>query len=280
MGTPFITFLGPSNLDTYDPSKRSSEQADTIPKTFLDAMEVREQVFVDEQSVPLENEFDPDDHRSCHWVIYASINTITDPEVKDAAGNIITRKKSTTRSTPIGTIRLVPFPHPPHPEPGSKYTADALTTNPNSTPDINPTSTSLSPSPSTNPPPSTHDRPTTFHDGKEPYIKLGRLALLREFRGSGIAKMLVSAAVTWMGQNATYFNPSVLEMGVDRIVAAAQGQVAPVWKGLVCVHAQEQVVKVWRKWGFELDEGMGMWDEEGINHVGMFMRMDLEKSMS
>jgi hypothetical protein len=67
MGTPFITFLGPSNLAAYDSSKRSSEQADTIPKTFLDAMEVREQVFVDEQKVPLQNEFDSDDHRSCHW---------------------------------------------------------------------------------------------------------------------------------------------------------------------------------------------------------------------
>lgn len=49
----------------------------------------------------------------------------------------------------------------------------------------------------------------------------------------------------------------------------------PVWKGLMCVHAQEQVAKVWAKWGFELDEGMGSWYEEGIKHVGMFRRVDI-----
>ncbi len=71
MGTPFITFLGPSNLDGYDPKLPSSEQPDNIPKTFLDAMEVREQVFVEEQHVPLDNEFDSDDPRACHWVCEA-----------------------------------------------------------------------------------------------------------------------------------------------------------------------------------------------------------------
>jgi hypothetical protein len=68
MGTPFISFLGPSNLDDYDRKRRPSQQPDTIPKTFLDAMEVREQVFVEEQGVPLDNEFDSDDPRACHWV--------------------------------------------------------------------------------------------------------------------------------------------------------------------------------------------------------------------
>jgi hypothetical protein len=67
-GTPFITFLGPSNLDSYDRKRRFFEQPANIPKTFLDAMEVREQVFVQEQGVLLENEFDPDDARACHWV--------------------------------------------------------------------------------------------------------------------------------------------------------------------------------------------------------------------
>lgn len=70
MGTPFITFLGPSNLNDYNPKLPFSEQADSIPKAFLDAMEVREEVFVKEQMVPLENEFDSDDPRACHWVSY------------------------------------------------------------------------------------------------------------------------------------------------------------------------------------------------------------------
>jgi predicted GNAT family N-acyltransferase len=68
MGTPFITFLGPSNLGEYDRYKKSSEQSSNIPKAFIDAMEVREQVFVEEQGVPLANEFDSDDARACHWV--------------------------------------------------------------------------------------------------------------------------------------------------------------------------------------------------------------------
>jgi hypothetical protein len=71
MGTPFIQLLKPSNLDEYDRHKRPSEQSSELPKTFLDAMEVREQVFAIEQNVPLENEFDSDDARSCHWVYLA-----------------------------------------------------------------------------------------------------------------------------------------------------------------------------------------------------------------
>jgi hypothetical protein len=68
MGTPFIQLLKPSNLDEYDRKKLPSQQPPSVPKTFLDAMEVREQVFVMEQNIPLENEYDSDDARSCHWV--------------------------------------------------------------------------------------------------------------------------------------------------------------------------------------------------------------------
>jgi len=66
--TPFIAFQGPTNLEGYARKRRPSEQPASIPKTFLDAMEVREQVFVLEQGVPLENEYDSDDARACHWV--------------------------------------------------------------------------------------------------------------------------------------------------------------------------------------------------------------------
>lgn len=50
------------------------------------------------------------------------------------------------------------------------------------------------------------------------------------------------------------------------------------WNGLVCVHAQKQVVPFWEKFGFKVDDEMGEWWEEGIPHVGMFNRLeDLEK---
>ena len=187
------------------------------------------------------------------------MNTTTEPEVKTSEGSILSRKHSVTQSLPIGTIRLVPFPHPPHPEPGSSYAADALDTG----------------SALLNPPPYISDRATTYHDGKEPFIKLGRLAVLKEFRGTGLAKLLASSAMTWAQQNPTYFNPYVQELGMERISAVGTEGI-PVWKGLICVHAQEQVVQTWARMGFLLDEGMGSWVEEGINHVGMFQRLNIE----
>lgn len=258
MGTPFIQFLGPSDLSEYDRKKRPSEQAPSIPKAFIDAMEVREQVFVEEQGVPLENEFDSDDARACHWVVYASINTTTEPEVTDAEGNIVQRKHSVTRTTPIGTIRLVPFPHAPHPEPGSKYTFDP------------------SEDESSGPPAYIVDRATTYHDGVEPYMKLGRIAVVEEFRGAGISKILANAAITWAQQNPTFFNPSVAAMGMENMGATSTDEI-PVWNGLMCVHAQEQVEKAWANWNFKTDELMGRWEEEGIMHVGMFQRLNIEK---
>jgi hypothetical protein len=68
MGTPFINFLGPSDLSGYDRDKEPSEQPSNVSQIFLDAMEVREEVFVKEQGVPPENEYDSDDPRACHWV--------------------------------------------------------------------------------------------------------------------------------------------------------------------------------------------------------------------
>jgi predicted GNAT family N-acyltransferase len=181
--------------------------------------------------------------------------------VRDSEGNIVERKKSVTRSTPIGTIRLVPFPHTAHPEPGSKFVFDP------------------SEESSSEPPPYIVDRATTYHDGVEPYIKLGRIAVVKEFRGSGISKILGNAAINWAQANPTFFNPSVTSMGMEKMGASTTGEI-PVWKGLTCVHAQEQVEKVWTSWGFETDEGMGKWDEEGIVHVGMFKRLNLHQQPS
>ena len=191
-------------------------------------------------------------------VVYAPINTTTEPEVKDAEGNTAKRKRSVTRSTPIGTIRLVPFPHAPHPESGSVFIANAKEEPAGPLPYIT-------------------DRQTTFHDGKEPYIKLGRIAVVREFRGAGVARMLASAALTWAQENPTFFNPSVTTLSMDNL-GARKPEDIPIWKGLVCVHAQESVEKAWAKWGFELDEGMGAWKEEGIKHVGMFQRLPINRT--
>ncbi|OAQ73189.1 acetyltransferase, GNAT family [Pochonia chlamydosporia 170] len=264
MGTPFISFLGPSKLEGFEPGKPHNEQPSTIPKVFIDAMEVREEVFVREQNVPLENEQDSDDPRSCHWVVYASVNKTEETEVRDEDGNVIQPRKSSTRTTPIGTIRLVPFPHANHPKVGGEYWNNELKNGSNGgTPDIS------SPSATTG-----SDRPTTFHDGKEPYVKLGRLAVVKEYRGNGLSGLLIQTALSWLKSNPSFFDPSITELGLEQMGASTETEI-PKWGGLVCVHAQEQVVGTWEKLGFRVDKAMGRWWEEGIPHVGMFKRLEI-----
>jgi predicted GNAT family N-acyltransferase len=59
-------------------------------------------------------------------------------------------------------------------------------------------------------------------------------------------------------------------------IGATNERDVPKWNGLICVHSQEKVQGAWAKWGFEVDEGMGKWEEEGIAHVGMFLRLDID----
>ncbi|KAK3990740.1 acyl-CoA N-acyltransferase [Cladorrhinum sp. PSN332] len=293
-GTPFIAVLQPQDvLHRYEKSKPHTQQPTIIPKTFLDAMSVRESVFVTEQQIPLENEFDSDDPRSCHWVIYASVNKTDAPAViSPESGAIIRPRRSTHISLPIGTIRLVPFPHPPHPRNGGIYVDGELTNagseiqspNPNPNPETPPEKVKpLTPLESARTTaPSLRfgaDRPTDFHDGQEPYVKLGRLAVLPEFRRMGIAGQLVRAAVQWMQENYVIFNPRPSTVGFERLGmdegAAGGGGILPKWRGLICVHAQESAVSTWEKYGFEADKAMGTWYEEGIPHVGMWRRVEV-----
>ncbi|KAF5658887.1 hypothetical protein FHETE_9663 [Fusarium heterosporum] len=271
MGTPFITFLAPSNLEGYKRGAPIEEQPPTISQTFLDAMEVREQVFVEEQKVPAENEFDEDDSRACHWVVYASINKLEELEVRDEQGNVMQPRKSSTRSTPIGTIRLVPFPHDPHPKNGGRYWKGVLEGDGD---DKNGKEDKDALEMSSNKP-YVLDRQTTFHNGQEPYVKLGRLAVIKEFRGRRIAGLLVNTVLGWLKANPSYFDPSIKEYGLEQLNPANCEQTIPQWAGLVCVHAQKQVEGFWKNWGFEADEGMGTWWEEDMPHSGMFQRLEI-----
>nr|POE86430.1 hypothetical protein CFP56_46614 [Quercus suber] len=76
-----------------------------IPPLFLDAMTIRETVFCHEQAIALANEFDADDPRSHHWVLY---HHPADPAAPSAV--------------PAGTVRLVPPPHPTDPAAASHDT--------------------------------------------------------------------------------------------------------------------------------------------------------------
>ncbi|KAI1471201.1 uncharacterized protein F4812DRAFT_170135 [Daldinia caldariorum] len=310
MGTPFISHLEPTRLDGYDRTRPHDQQPARVPRTFCDAMSVREAVFVREQGVPLANEHDPDDARSCHWVTYASVNFTTEPERRHpTTGEVLSRRKSETRTLAIGTLRVVPFPHPPHPLPGGRYVNNVLVLVGDDEYDDEENekkgadgsgngngngsgSGSTAPSTTTKRPrtrtlssvdeerqasalPFGTDRPTTYHDGKEPYVKLGRMAVIPEFRGHHIAAQLWRAARRWLEENPAFFNPSVTQLGMDQLKVCTPGAI-PKWNGLVCCHAQEGVVKLYRKWGFKVDEGMGRWYEEGIPHVGMFLRLPIQ----
>ncbi|GAO16250.1 uncharacterized protein UV8b_08235 [Ustilaginoidea virens] len=264
MGTPFISILEPSKLDSFERGKPHDQQSANVPKVFIDAMEVRESVFVEEQKAPLENELDSDDSRSCHWVVYASVNKTEETEVRDQDGNVIQPRKSSTRTTPIGTIRLVPFPHEPHPRIGAQYWKGQLTHG----------KERQSPNIKSLPITAATDRPTTFHDGKEPYVKLGRLAVVKEYRGNGLSGLLVQTALSWLRSDPSFFDPSITEMGLEQMGASNEADI-PKWGGLVCVHAHEEAVEMWARWGFQVDDGMGKWWEQGIPHVGMFKRLDI-----
>ncbi|KLU91583.1 hypothetical protein MAPG_10101 [Magnaporthiopsis poae ATCC 64411] len=228
MDTPIIHHLEPTPAITgYDRSLNRSGQPASVPRLFIDAMEVREAVFVREQGVAAENELDDDDARSCHWVVYAN-NTSTSTSTGEA----------TMPLEPIGTLRLVPFPHPPHPVPGGVYFDGRLV-----------------------------GRKDAAGNDVEEEKEVEQEAADAE---QGVAGLLVRAALRWMREHPAYFDLSVEAVGGGSDVTP------PKWDGLVCCHAQEQVRHVWARFGFEVDEGMGRWWEEGMPHVGMFCRLKPE----
>ncbi|EQK99142.1 hypothetical protein G6O67_005892 [Ophiocordyceps sinensis] len=264
MDAASVAFLEPSNLKGFQAGGSRDAQPPSIPRLFLDAMEVRGKVFVQEQKVPQENEFDSDDSRACHWIVYAKSNHTARPVVPNGCGNAVQPRQSSTRKTPVGTVRLVPFPHDPHPKAGGSYWNGALEGEQPASDNEDATAKPL-----------LADRPTSFHDGQEPYVKLGRLAVVKECRGQRLAGLLVHAALSWLKANPSYFDEAVTEPGSEQETSAHLE--TPKWEGLVCAHAQEQAVGAWAKWGFHVDDAMGRWFEEGIPHIGMFQRLNIDQ---
>ncbi|KIW86826.1 uncharacterized protein Z519_12612 [Cladophialophora bantiana CBS 173.52] len=88
---------------------------------------------------------------------------------------------------------------------------------------------------------------------EEPYIKLGRVATMANHRGKGLSRLLTEEALRWL--------------------AAHRDEVSVGWKGLVLCHAQVAVEKMYAKLGFVTDESLGRWEEEGIEHLGMWRRL-------
>lgn len=91
-----------TSIASYDRRAPYTSQVESIPSVFLDAMSIREEVFVKEQKVPLENELDADDARSWHWVTFASVGS--SKSVASSSSNL--KRGSTASRVPVGTVRL------------------------------------------------------------------------------------------------------------------------------------------------------------------------------
>lgn len=303
-------------LSSYDRSKTPSAQVDPNLRIFAQAMKIREEVFVKDQGVALDNELDDDDARSFHWVIYVNVSKKPKPfildsdrtpeELADEAARkqkekeedkdqARTRAVSSSRIA-VGTVRLVPPRHPPHkpdPQPGTANATDNAEINTRK-PSAN---FQLGDGEDDDTHADTMPGPSTLNPNDEPYIKLGRLAVLKEYRGMRLGKLLLNTALEFARDHPYTLVPRLgiidrenANLAERRRLSASAGTAArgpsglverhvgaDDWKGLVCAHAQVHLVKMYKKWGFESDEGMGTWWEEGIEHMGMWKRLELKE---
>jgi len=189
----FIKFQPPPGSVVAPQGFPADPRPQSAPQVFLDAMDIRIRVFCDEQKCAIEPELDEDDPKSWSWVAYQQ-----SPETSDMVA--------------VSTLRIVPPPHPPH--------------------------------------------PNGFHDpNEEPYVKLTRVATILHARGQGLNKLLMNHAFEYLSSQ-----PDLVSSG---------------WRGLVLTHAQVSVEGLYAKVGFVTDEKLGKWDEEGIEHLGMWRRLDI-----
>jgi predicted GNAT family N-acyltransferase len=249
--TQFVTFVRPPGEVLARFPIDGSQPPSDIPEAFVEAFSVRKAVFVDEQHCSIENEIDGDDSRSYHWVAYASVSgPKPGTSARGDARRILEGGK-----VAIATIRLVPSPHSKHPPDGSVDGIGGKQVKP------------VEGGP---------DQATALHDGKEPYVKLGRLATLKHYRGMGLGRLLVNTALDWVVKN-----KEKALMGPEDPVErereeALKGKERAEWKGLVMVDAQTDVIKFYESLGFKKDDELGTWIEEGIDHVAMWRRLRIE----
>lgn len=247
--SPRIVLVPPLGPSVLKIFSQPSLAQSTVSSLFLDAYAIRLAVFAGEQHCSAAQEIDDDDSSSWHWVGFAAFR---EQDGRARAADV--------GDVPAATIRLVPVsPAPPNGENSVIMHAEG-------------------PSHS----------PTQMWDGHEPYIRLGRLATLSAYRGLGLARLLMEAAVEWAVENASVLrstgNPTSGEEkreegeeqhkgeGKDQDGGDGKGN---GWNGLVLLHAQTTVETFYKRLGFVTDPGMGRWYEEGIEHLAMWRRLEL-----
>lgn len=273
-GTEFLAVISPlgSALDGYN-TKPCNQQSIHVPPTFRDAMAVREAVY-GEQGIPLEAEFDEDDARSWHWVAYASVaahSAMPPKRMRRPSSHANTpaddarRASATAIRVPVATIRMIPPPHRPN-----QYMLNSNTNTDTHTHGEAPQSMS-----------------DPFHP-LEAYVKLGRLAALKAYRGLGLAKLLINAALDFatLNPDKVYSPPSPTALEKAQMQGSHRDKEI-LWQGLVMIHAQTSLHAMWEKHGFheELKNDHGEveihaqphWIEEGIEHMGMWKRLPVER---
>lgn len=238
---PPLTLCNEKTTQIY-PTPSNPNPATNNP-IFTDAMHIRHAVFVQEQHCRAEEEIDDDDARSWGWVIYAHHHQNNQQDGGDAEGE--------DKGEAVGTIRLVPPPHISHNHhlTGSSATATATAT------------ASVPPG-----------QAAKYDYEHEPYIKISRVAILAPFRGYGLSRLLMRTVEDWAANNKAVIDQmyySQFAQNLDDGLEEGGGG----WNGLIGLHAQVQVERMYAGMGYKTDEAMGRWDEEGIEHVGMFKRV-------
>ena len=235
MPAPSIELLPPPGPSVYSAPVSSPFDHPTVDPLFLSALSIRIPVFVDEQHCNPAIEIDDDDPRSWHWVVYINTDKSSDhPDGKVAAA----------------TIRLIP----PAPTAGHTNT-EASDSEEMGGKAVRP-----------------RQGTTAVWDGREPFVKLGRMATLKAYRKLGLGRLVVDKVLEWLEGGKEQV------MGVMRSEGGCPGgdeEREREWEGLLLVHAQKEIERFWFALAFVKDEGMGEWWEDGIEHVAVWKRVSL-----
>ena len=87
---------------------------------------------------------------------------------------------------------------------------------------------------------------------------------------------MINTALEWAKDSTTIIQPMLPPMTREaQLIGRGLSEPQQKWRGLVLVHAQVGMEKMYAKWGFVTDKEMGVWDEEGIPHVGMWRRLQV-----
>lgn len=121
--------------------------------------------------------------------------------------------------------------------------------------------------------------PRSFiYNGREAFVKLGHLAILKEFRKVGVSKLLIDSALT-VAHDYPYVIADPLSASFKEELRDTLGEILDMntdWNVLVLIHSPLGLQKFWARRGVQLDEGLGIREEEGIDHVAMWKRLDLK----